>query len=364
MRAACVVALAVTCSVARAEAQVDASGFVGFASFGSSELGNSWAAEQAPRASAIVGARAGWLVAPRLVEHGWLALALAVEAELAFATASTGSSMDDGGRRSYFAPVFGWRAHALLHQALLSRRAGVHVLAGAGGATIASASPFMAKETDPVGYAGIGGTYAITDRWLVRLDVRQGIMPGRTSTVTRVTELHAGVTARFGESGRRAARQLRESREPVAVAAPPPRIEPTPPPPSTPAPPRTPAPPPPSTPAPPPSPAVPAPTAIPEAITRAFAAAAAIPFEPGRARITADAGTALSSILAVLEADPALRIRIAGIPDRAVDDDLAKRRAEAVKWHLVDQGIAEDRIETVLGAPGATTAIAVTLSRR
>lgn len=326
---------------------------MGFASFGDSELGNSWAAEQAPRASAIVGARAGWLAVPRLVERDWLALSLAVEAELAMVTASTGSS--SAGRRSYFAPVFGWRAHALLRQAVFDRRGGVHVLVGAGGATVASSSPFMAKETDPVGYAGVGGTYAITGRWLVRIDARQGIMPGRTSAATRVTELHAGVTARFGEPERRQIRESRESREPIAVAPPPPKIEP----PKI-EPPPAPAPPPPEPP-PAPEPAPPPPPAEDPAITRAFASAAAIKFEPGRARITTTAGAALRGVLALLEAQPELRIRVTGTPDRADRADLAKRRTEAVKWHLVDQGIAEDRIETVVGAPGAAAPIAVTL---
>src|SRR5690349_6689638 len=37
--------------------RLEASGFVGYSTFGDSELGNSWAPEQVPRSSALIGAR-------------------------------------------------------------------------------------------------------------------------------------------------------------------------------------------------------------------------------------------------------------------------------------------------------------------
>ena len=193
---------------ARAEPRLDASGFVGLGSFGDSELGNSWAPEQVPGTSAVLGARVGWLAVPHLARRGWLALSLGVEAELAIATAFTGDApMAGGGRRSYFAPVFGWRAHAMLRQASLgrARKLGVHLVLGLGGATVASSSPFMAKETDPVGYAGAGATYALSKRWQVRVDARQGLMPGRSSATTHVQELQLGLITTFGPATRRAA---------------------------------------------------------------------------------------------------------------------------------------------------------------
>ena len=44
----------------------------------------------------------------------------------------------------------------------------------------------------------------------------------------------------------------------------------------------------------------------------------------------------------------------------AGDADLAKKRAEAVKWYLVDQGVAQDQIETIAG-PDADKPIEITL---
>jgi outer membrane protein OmpA-like peptidoglycan-associated protein len=411
--------------------------FVGYGSFGDSELGNSWAPEQVPGASPVVGARLGWLAVPELAGSGPLALSLALEAELALATASTGASGASGGRMSYFAPVFGWRAHALLRKPLGTEKLALHAVLGGGGATVASSSPFMAKETDPVAYAGLGATLAISGRWQLRLDGRQGVMPGRSSSATRVSELQFGLIAAFGGGGaRRSAVVLAQppgtgAGGAVAVGpggpgtAPDPaqdeatdsdadgvpdRLD--------------------RCPAEPEShngvddadgcpepdldsdgvvgandacpneaedldkfededgcpdrdndqdgiedtkdacPSEPetrngladvdgCPDAIPDTVMRALAAASAVKFERGRARVTADAKKALQPVLAVLQAQADLAISIAGTPDSTPGgggDDLAKRRADAVKWHLVDQGIAEDRLDTVVGAAGGGVA--------
>src|SRR5687768_13085564 len=79
--------------------RLEASGFVGVGYFSdNTELGNSWAPEQVPGSAPLVGGRVGWIA------RDWRRAQLAVEAELAIATAFTG---DGGGRMSYFAPVFG-----------------------------------------------------------------------------------------------------------------------------------------------------------------------------------------------------------------------------------------------------------------
>ena len=56
----------------------------------------------------------------------------------------------------------------------------------------------------------------------------------------------------------------------------------------------------------------------------------------------------------MLRAHPELAITVTGHPDKAgaAGDDLAKRRAEAVKWFLVDEGIEQARITTGVGAVG------------
>ncbi len=396
------------------ERRLQVSGFVGYGTFGDTELGNSWAPDQAPGTSTVIGARVGWLAVPDLVRRGRVALSLVVEAELALAAAFTGGSSfdDERGRMSYFAPVFGWRAHALLRQPAGAGGAlALHAVLGAGGATVTSSSPFMLDETDPLGYAGLGATYAISDRWQLRLDGRQGLMPGRSSSATRVSELHLGVIATFGGPPRRAPAPAvpppdapDELDVPVVTDAPDGPDAPS------------------TAPAPVPAPdpdgdrvagaadACPTeaedadgfedadgcpdrdndgdgiedardtcagepetrngiadadgcPDVVPDTIARALAGAAAVRFERNRARVTPAAKRALQPVLAALEADRDLALVITGTPERG-GEDLAKRRAEAVKWHLVDLGIAEDRLETAVGPIGARGAPPIALQLR
>jgi outer membrane protein OmpA-like peptidoglycan-associated protein len=80
-----------------------------------------------------------------------------------------------------------------------------------------------------------------------------------------------------------------------------------------------------------------------------------INFANGKARILASSKKRLAETVAVLREFPGIRIQIEGHTDgRGARDknlDLSRRRAEAVKWHLVDQGIAADRLETAGAGP-------------
>jgi outer membrane protein OmpA-like peptidoglycan-associated protein len=75
-----------------------------------------------------------------------------------------------------------------------------------------------------------------------------------------------------------------------------------------------------------------------------------INFQSGKAKILKSSRKALAKTVEVLREFPQLRIKIEGHTDGkgARDKNLAlsRRRADAVKWYLVDAGIAEDRIET------------------
>jgi len=391
--------------------RLEVSGFVGLGVFTSdTQLGNSWAPEQVPNTAPVVGGRLGWLALPELMTFGDLDLGLVVEAELSVATAFTGGASFEGdrGRMSYFAPVFGWRAHGLLRLGGL-RAIEPHLAIGVGGETVESTSPFMAKETDPVIYWGPGASIEITDRWSVRFDLRHGIMPGRDGA-TSTFEAQLGVAASLGAG-----------RDRVRIS------EPTEPPP----------------PVPPPDvdtdhdgivdrldkcpaeaetvngiadddgcperdtdgdgivddrdkcpeaaedvdqfedddgcpdldndgdgipdagdrcPLEPetlngiddtdgCPDQLPDDLAKALAVGPTLKFEANRARVTAAAKQALKPVRTTLAAHRPFRITITAHPGKGVDADLAKRRAEAVKWYLVDQGIQMARIWTALGDP-------------
>ncbi|TMQ27196.1 MAG: OmpA family protein [Deltaproteobacteria bacterium] len=380
---------------ARAEPRLEASGFVGVDWFGArSALGNSWAPEQVPGTAPVIGARLGWLALPDLPAH----LQLAIEAELGFAPAFTGQSADHG-RTAYFAPVFEWHGQAVLR--LARWRIAPHLVLGTGGDSVASRSPFIARDTDPIAYWG-PGLSAQLGRWQLRFDAHHGIMPARNGGAMSTVELELGLGTALGTGpARRAAVPLAAPRARPAAA--PPEVCPDP---------R-------ASPADgcaPPDPdgdgitgdadrcpdapedfdgwqdadgcpdpdndgdgiadardvCPDAPETVngwqdadgcPDDLPAEVAAALAtvVPFEPGHARVTEPAGATLQALRRVLDGYPDLRIAIIGHPERPGDDDLAHRRAEAVKWYLVDQGIAEDRLIAGMSAVAATPPVAFQL---
>ncbi|HEY6180393.1 MAG TPA: hypothetical protein VIX73_38385, partial [Kofleriaceae bacterium] len=178
---------------ARAEPRFDASAFVGVDWFGArNALGNSYAPEQVPGTSIVVGARLGWLALPALTEH----LQLALEAELGFAPAFTGSSAASG-RAMYFAPVFEWRGHALLRFTRW-RRFAPHVVLGGGADTVASRSPFMSTDTSPIAYWGPGFSAAVGGGWQLRVELHHGVMPARNGGMLSTAEVEIGIGTTFG----------------------------------------------------------------------------------------------------------------------------------------------------------------------
>jgi len=241
---------------------------------------------------------------------------------------------------AYAAPVIAWRAHALLRLARW-RRFQPHLLLGGGGETVASSSPFMSSETDPVAYWGAGVAVPLTGHWRLRLDVRHGVMPARNGGATSTLELALGLGATFGGDAEMCPDEAedfdgfedddgcpepdndRDGIDDVHDACP----------------------------------DVTeiyngfedddgCPDLVPDDVIAALAAI--VRFERGRARITPTADAALQPLLEVLVHRPALRLAITGHPDRASGDDLARRRADAVKWYLIDGGVTEDRITTAV----------------
>ncbi len=405
--------------LAHADPRFEASGFVGVDYFGTkSQLGNSTDPTQVPGTAPLLGGRVGYLVFPDL----WSGhLQLGVEGELGIAAAYTGYAHSGSGD-SFFAPVFEWHAHALLR---LTGDSGIlgavrpHLVAGGGGETVASSSPLMQKETDPVFYAGLGLTAPVMTDWQLRVDAREGLMPARGGGETATFELQFGVSTSFGlpvthvAGTRHAMPVVRDDRDvdtdgdgiPDRLDKCPTQREtvngvedddgcPEPDPdgdglvgaddkcpdqpedfdgfqdqdgcpdpdndmdgiPDT-------------------ADACPnepetrngfqdedgCPDVVPPEVTTALAAAKGLRFEAGRARLSDAAKQALAPIVAMLVTYHSMRIAVVGHPERAKDDDLARRRADTVKWYLVDQGFAEDRLEVRVGEVLKTPAIHVEL---
>ncbi len=381
---------------------LETTGFFGVDYFGShTGLGNSVDAEQIPLTSPMLGARLTYLAFPRVGRF-----AFGGELELGFTPAWTGYGFESR-RMSYFSPVLAWRG-SLLTRLLDLRAIQPHFVLGAGGESVRSQSPYMAKETDPVVYWGLGATFPVLDRWQVRFDARHGIMPARGGGVTSTFEAQLGIGIAFGlaRSASSSSRRLEVSEVAAGVDKDsdgdgiPDRLD--------------------KCPnvaetvngvedadgCPEPDPdgdgivgaadrcpdqpedfdhfqdedgcpdpdndgdgipddkdACPneaetfnlfededgCPDQVPDQITSAFAAAKQMEFASGRARITPAAQHALDAVLGVLRDRASLHVVVIGHPAKDKDADLAKKRAEAVKWYLVDQGVAQDQIATVVG---------------
>ncbi|HEX5060218.1 MAG TPA: outer membrane beta-barrel protein [Kofleriaceae bacterium] len=174
--------------------RLEASGFLGVEDFSKENgLGNALAPEQRPQTAPTFGGRLTYFA---LETSGDMHLDLGVEAELSFTPAWTGYGFKEA-RPSYFAPVFGYRANLLLR--LGGGWFQPHVSGGVGALTVASDSPLMAKETDPVFVWGLGAQFAMGSGWQVRLDARQALTESVTGDTTSNLEALLSVGMRFGE---------------------------------------------------------------------------------------------------------------------------------------------------------------------
>ncbi len=199
---------------------IDLGGFLGLHYFGDDiELGNSWASEQIPGTSFVLGGRLGVTLVPDLMPNSSVDPAFGLEGELALALGSTGESMD-GGRDRYFAPVFGWRAHAIA-RIRTTGHVHPHFVIGAGGETVVSSSPFMGDDTDAAFYFGPGLSWHQQEGALfggnVRIDLRWGVTAGRAEYRVSTFELHVGLERSFDFGG--------GSVETIKIPPPPPPVD-------------------------------------------------------------------------------------------------------------------------------------------
>ena len=352
-----VLAAVLTLSSSARAGWLETGGFVGVDALPSDvKLGNSADPEQRPQTGPELGARVGWFAVP--LRH----FELGVEAEAALTGSWTGYGFATG-RESDFAPVLGYRGSLVLR---FSDDAQIkpHVLVGAGGATVLTGSPYLHDTSDPQLYYGIGATIDLGHDLQLRVDARQGWLPTESGEGATY-ELLLGVGTTYG---RPPVERPLEPLPAVLINKPlddglEPEPEPTPPP----------------TPTPPTDPnadsdhdGVPdakdacphdaetvngfedddgCPDSVPAAITTALDAARAARFEPKHVRLTDAAAAAFEPALGVLRTHPKLHVDI--IAHAEADDangDLAQKRADAVKWHFVEQGVPADQLAIVVGA--------------
>jgi outer membrane protein OmpA-like peptidoglycan-associated protein len=389
---------------AHAEPRVEASAFLGVDDFGDQiKLGNGLAPEQRPQTAPLVGVR-GTLLFLQIS-----ALELGIEPELTFTGSWTGYGFD-GPRVSTFAPVLGYRG-SLLVRVQLGDGFSVHASGGAGGESVFASSMYLSSSTDLLLFYGVGATVALGGGWQLRLDARQGFMPAKDGGTTEIYEAMFGVGLRFGEPA--PLPPVVVVPPPKQPLLPPPdpdrdgdgipdRLDKCPdqaenkngvededgcpetdpdgdgifgsadkcpdqaedfdhfededgcPDPDN------------------DKDGIPdaqdkcpnqpetkngfddedgCPDEIPAIVSAAFEAASAVRFDAGRAKLSEAAKAALVKVLVQLHAHPTMHVVVTGHPDKADDkgEALAKKRADVVKWYLVDQGVPVDQLESTTG---------------
>jgi OOP family OmpA-OmpF porin len=190
-------AVVIACAApAAADDRLEASAFMGGQYFASDiSLGHSKFMEQRPQTSPLTGARLTIIAIPDVVGDEHTHLDIGVEGELAIATAFTGYDFATG-RDSYFSPVFGWRGDVLFRLSIGDVRP--HLIVGGGGETVVSSSPYMKKETIGEFLWGAGVTFQVSRHWQFRLDGRQGLLPTTTGGTSSSFEGTISVGTRFG----------------------------------------------------------------------------------------------------------------------------------------------------------------------
>ena len=185
-------------SAAHTDRFLEVGGFIGGQLFSDDiELGNSFAEEQVPGDSFLLGLRLSYTILPQIAPSISVNPSLSIEAEAKLSLGSTGSDRARD-RDSFTTGVLGWRAHGLL-SLWSDKNLSPHIVVGAGGETLFSDSPFVDEpDTDLALYWGIGGKYNLKARYGVRLDLRHVLTAARGSDPAHSFEGHVGLFYRFG----------------------------------------------------------------------------------------------------------------------------------------------------------------------
>jgi OOP family OmpA-OmpF porin len=181
------------------------------------ELGNSYHADQVPNSGFLLGVRGSYLVLDKITSNSEFNPQLRAELESKFTFSSTDRGME---RESVTTPVLGWRANALLdlHP---EQKLAPFALVGIGGETVFGSNLFMTSpDTDFASYLGAGARYAVADKIDLRGDLRLGATASREDALSALFELHVGVTYSFASEAKPVVVEpppIEEPTEPVRV---------------------------------------------------------------------------------------------------------------------------------------------------
>lgn len=160
------------------------------------ELGNSFFNDQVPESGFLVGVRGSYLILDSIAPDSEIDPQLHVEIEGKYTFSSTAGGIN--GRESINTPVLGWRAHLLL-DLFPDKKLVPFAMIGVGAETVFGANTFMTSpDSDIASYYGGGFRYPISDKIDFRGDVRVGLTASRGDGFAGLAEIHTGLSFNFG----------------------------------------------------------------------------------------------------------------------------------------------------------------------
>lgn len=162
------------------------------------ELGNSFHSDQVPGSGFLLGLRGSYLLLDSLAPDSEMDPQLSAEVESKYTFSSTEGSSE---RKSTSSSVLGWRVNAVV-DFFPDKKLVPFALVGMGGETVIGSNLFMTSpDTDFAAYLGGGLRYALTDTVDVRSDLRLGTTASRDDATSALFELHLGASYSFGRPG-------------------------------------------------------------------------------------------------------------------------------------------------------------------
>jgi OOP family OmpA-OmpF porin len=163
------------------------------------ELGNSYHDDQVPGSGFLFGARFGYGILPRISPDSALNPGLFAELEAKLLLSSTAGD-DAEMRASSSSPVLGWRLNAVLDM-MQHKRVVPFALVGVGGETVFGNDNYInSPDTDSAFFVGGGARFAVNQQVHLRADLRLGLTAGRFDPISALGEFQVGAAYLFGSA--------------------------------------------------------------------------------------------------------------------------------------------------------------------
>ncbi len=175
------------------------------------ELGNSFFNDQVPGSGFLLGLRGSYLLLDSISPDSELNPQLHIELEGKYTFSSTQGGVN--GRDAVDSPVVGWRTHLLLELFPSHKLVPHVMLGFGGETVFGPNTYMTTPDTDISSYTGGGFRYPITGALDFRGDIRLGLTASRGDYFAGLAEIHLGVSYRFDTSNESESEEVEDDDE-------------------------------------------------------------------------------------------------------------------------------------------------------